>query len=55
MIFGDDKGFLYIVTENGLGLFDGLAFFNYIMDVFNETTIFGNNIKSICQDDYGYI
>ena len=25
------------------------------MNVFNETTIFGNNIKSICQDDYGDI
>jgi len=55
VIFEDDKGFLYIGTENGLGLFDGLTFFNYKMNVFNETTIFGNNIKSICQDDYGDI
>ena len=55
VIFEDDKGFLYIGTENGLGLFDGLDFFNYKMNVFNETTIFGNNIKSICQDDYGDI
>ena len=55
VIFEDDKGFLYVGTENGLGLFDGLAFFNYKMNVFNETTIFGNNIKSICQDDYGDI
>ena len=28
VIFEDDKGFLYIGTENGLGLFDGLTFFN---------------------------
>ena len=55
VIFEDDKGFLYVGTENGLGLFDGLTFFNYKMNVFNESTIFGNNIKSICQDDYGDI
>ena len=55
VIFEDDKGFLYIGTENGLGLFDGLTFFNYKMNVFNETTIFGNNIKSLCQDNYGDI
>ena len=48
VIFEDDKGFLYIGTENGLGLFDGLTFFNYKMNVFNGT-IFGNNC--ICQDD----
>ena len=53
VIFEDSKGFIYIGTENGLGLFDGLTFFNYKMNVFNESTIFGNNIKSICQDDNG--
>ena len=55
VIFEGDNGFLYIGTENGLGLFDGLTFFNYKMNVFNETTIFGNNIKSLCQDNYGDI
>ena len=51
VIFEDKKGFIYIGTENGLGLFDGLSFYNYKMNVFDNSTIFGNNIQSICQDN----
>ena len=51
VIFEDRKGFIYIGTENGLGLFDGLSFYNYKMNVFDSSTIFGNNIQSISQDE----
>ena len=51
VIFEDRKGFIYIGTENGLGLFDGLSFHNYKMNVFDSSTIFGNNIQSIFQDE----
>ena len=50
VIYEDSKGFIYIGTENGLGVFDGISFFNYKMNVFDDFTILGNNIKSIYED-----
>ena len=55
VIHEDQNGFIYLGTENGLMMFDGIKFFNYKMNIFDDLSILGNNIISIYEDTRGYI
>ena len=55
VIHEDQNGFIYLGTENGLMLFDGIKFFNYKMNIFDDLSILGNNIISLYEDKKGYI
>jgi ligand-binding sensor domain-containing protein/serine phosphatase RsbU (regulator of sigma subunit) len=55
VIHEDRNGFIYLGTENGLMMFDGIKFFNYKMNIFDDLSILGNNIISLYEDKKGYI
>ncbi len=54
-VIRDEKGFLWLATNNGLNRFDGLKFQVFTADKNNPNAIRGNNIKTILQDSKGYL
>ncbi len=52
-IHEDNKGFLWLGTNNGLYRYDGHSLKQYKYNVFDENSIPNNNINSIIEDDFG--
>ena len=42
VIYEDHEGFIYFGTENGLDIYNGYEFKNYIMNSFDDASILGN-------------
>ncbi|MCK5825159.1 MAG: response regulator [Ichthyobacteriaceae bacterium] len=53
-IVKDDKGFLWIATQNGLNRFDGYDFKNYYASKSNKTPL-KNNIRNLYKDSFNNI
>ncbi|PKD15922.1 hypothetical protein APR41_11315 [Salegentibacter salinarum] len=54
-IFQDNKGYIWIATEDGLDRYDGAKFSIYKQDREDSTSILNNYVKSIFQDSQGVL
>ena len=52
-IFQDDKGYIWIATEDGLDRYDGAKFSIFKQDKEDATSLLNNYVKSIFQDSHG--
>lgn len=55
VIYEDHEGFIYFGTENGLDIYNGYEFKNYIMNSFDDASILGNKISCIYEDSNNMI
>lgn len=54
-IFQDSRGFMWFGTEDGLNRYDGKYFTRYSNDVANKSSISGNIITDIIEDDHQFL
>jgi ligand-binding sensor domain-containing protein len=55
VIYEDHEGFIYFGTENGLDIYNGYEFKNYIMNSFDDASILGNKVSCIYEDSNNMI
>ena len=55
VIYEDHEGFIYFGTENGLDIYNGYEFKNYIMNSFDDASILGNKVTCIYEDSNNMI
>ena len=55
VIYEDREGFIYFGTENGLDIYNGYEFKNYIMNSFDDASILGNKVSCIYEDSNNMI
>ena len=55
VIYEDSEGFIYFGTENGLDIYNGYEFKNYIMNSFDDASILGNKVSCIYEDSNNMI
>ncbi|MBZ9631684.1 response regulator [Salegentibacter sp. LM13S] len=54
-IYQDNKGYIWIATEDGLDRYDGAKFSIYKQNKQDSTSILNNYVKSIFQDSHGVL
>jgi signal transduction histidine kinase/ligand-binding sensor domain-containing protein/DNA-binding response OmpR family regulator len=53
-IYQDKQGLIWICTDNGLNVFDGLNFKTYYNDPNDSTTLMVNSVLSVLEDSSGF-
>ncbi|MDR0413064.1 MAG: response regulator, partial [Dysgonamonadaceae bacterium] len=53
-IYQDREGLIWICTDNGLNVFDGLDFKTYYNDPNDSTTLMVNSVLTVLEDSNGY-
>ncbi|MDR2805747.1 MAG: hypothetical protein LBB85_08940, partial [Dysgonamonadaceae bacterium] len=53
-IYQDKQGLIWICTDNGLNVFDGLNFKTYYNDPNDSTTLMVNSVLSVLEDSNGF-